>query len=320
MAEITLTFNYPKPDEYLGQFDTEQLTGTHTYEGPDMMWVFIDKATNKISPAGYMSEDDGRDFSPSIDKKKILVDCTEHPIICSLMEADQDDEAHETMTETLPNGVEYVTYVDPDPHHTYEKFDIEVNNNDEFIKVASSLRGGTPHYPWKQPHITWAHLRRHRTSLLGWSDDKVNSDMPSSLQTAWNEYRQELRDIPVSFGDSFGATITTAGTGYQEGDTFTFAKTNMDDFIIADNMVATVKTIDTNTGAVTAVTLSGNQAINDGNDIVEGRAAKSFANLTYTYAAADSSGGGTGAQFTIAKCQRYAAWKVDVPRSPCGTA
>ena len=48
MANIRHTFNYPKPDEYLGQFDNEQLQGTHTYEGPETMWVFIDKATNKI--------------------------------------------------------------------------------------------------------------------------------------------------------------------------------------------------------------------------------------------------------------------------------
>lgn len=320
MANIRHTFNYPKPDEYLGQFDNEQLQGIHTYEGPETMWVFIDKATNKIAPAGYMEEEQGMDFNAPINLRKVLVDCREHPIICSLMEADVEEDEHETITETLPNGVEYVTYVDPDPHHTYEKFDIECNSNNEFIKVASSTKGGMPHYPWKQPHITWAHLRRHRTSLLGWSDDKTTSDMPTGIKTEWETYRQALRDIPVSFGDSFGVTITAGGTGYQEGDTFTFAKTNMDDFIIADNMVATVKTIDTSTGAVTAVTLSANQAINDGNDIVEGRAAKSFANLTYTYAADDSSGSGTGAQFTVAKCQRYAAWKVDVPRSPCGTA
>ena len=42
MADITHTFNYAKPDEYLGQFDNEQLVGTHTYEGPETMWVFID--------------------------------------------------------------------------------------------------------------------------------------------------------------------------------------------------------------------------------------------------------------------------------------
>ena len=61
MTHIRKTFNYPKPDEYLGQFDNEQLVGTHTYEGPDTMWVLIDKATNKIV-AGYMDEEDGMDF------------------------------------------------------------------------------------------------------------------------------------------------------------------------------------------------------------------------------------------------------------------
>ena len=73
MADITHTFNYAKPDEYLGQFDNEQLVGTHTYEGPDTMWVFIDKATNKIAPAGYMMEEEGMDFNPPINLKKVLV-------------------------------------------------------------------------------------------------------------------------------------------------------------------------------------------------------------------------------------------------------
>ena len=320
MTHIRKTFNYPKPDEYLGHFDNEQLVGTHTYEGPDTMWVFIDKATNKIAPAGYMDEEDGMDFNPPVNLRKVLVDCNEYPIICSLMEQDHDDEEHETITETLPNGVSYVTYADPPPDHTYEKFDIECNSNDEFIKVASSQRGGTPHYPWKQPHVKWPHLRRHRTSLLGWSDDKVSEDMPSALATQWRDYRQALRDIPVTYGDSFDVEITAGGTGYQEGDTFTFTKATLEDWIIADELVATVKTVDTGTGAVTALTLSGNQAKNDGQDIVVGREAKEFASPTYTYAAADSSGGGTSATFRIHKCQRYAAWKVDVPRSPCGTA
>tara|TARA_B110000305_G_C19455985_1_gene650964 strand:+ start:705 stop:1664 length:960 start_codon:yes stop_codon:yes gene_type:complete len=319
MAYITHTFNYAKPDEYLGQFDNEQLVGTHTYEGPDTMWVFIDKATNKIAPAGYMNEEEGMDFNPPINLKKVFVDCREFPIICSLMEADQDDEAHATVVETLPNGVEYTTYVDPDPHHTYEKFDIECNSNDEFIKVSSSIKGGTPHYPWKKPHISWAHLRRHRTSLLTWSDDKTSDDMPSSLIALWATYRQDLRDIPVSFGDSFKVDITAGGSNYEVGDKIKFAKADLDNFIIADHLIATVKTV--NSGAITALTLSGNQAINDGNDIVEGRAAKEFVDATFTYeAVADGADAGTSATFKVHKCQRYAAWKVDVPRSPCGTA
>ena len=313
MAHIRKTFTYPKPDEYLGQFDNLQLIGTHTYEGPDAMWIFIDKATNKIAPTAYMLEEEGRDFDPPINLRKVFIDCEEHPIICSLMECDCDDEEHELVEETLPNGVTYWTYQDPPPDHTYEKFDIECNSNNEFIKVTSTDKGGNPHYPWKQPHIKWAHLRRHRTSLLQWSDDKTTSDMPASLRDSWATYRQTLRDIPVLFGDSFAVDITTGGTGYSVGDTIKFAKADLGDYIIADELVATVKTVDG--GAITALTLSGNQAINDGADIVAGREAKEFANATFTTESA-----GTGATFKVHKCQRYAAWKVDVPRSPCGTA
>lgn len=320
MAHIRKQFNYPKPDEYLGQFDNEQLVGTHTYEGPDTMWVFIDKATNKIAPTAYMEEEEGMDFEPATNLRKVLVDCNENPIICSLMECDCDDDEHELVEETLPNGVTYFTYKDPPPDHTYEKFDIECNTDGVFLKVPSSTHGGEPHYPWKQPHVKWAHLRRHRTSLLQWSDDKVNSDMPQSVQDAWNTYRQQLRDIPVIFGDSFDVEITTAGTGYEVGDKIKFAASELEDFIIADELVATVKTVGAS-GAIESLSLSGNQSINDGNDIVVGREAKDFANVTYTYEAVDGgANAGADATFRVHKCQRYAAWKVDTPRSPCGTA
>jgi hypothetical protein len=312
MAHIRKQFTYPKPDEYLGQFDDQNLQGTHTYEGPDTMWIFIDKATNRIAPSGYMFEEEGMDYSPPINLRKVLVDCNEYPIICSLMECDCDDEEHELIEEQLPNGVTYLTYSDPPPDHTFEKFDIVCNENNEFL-METSPSTGRQHYPWKQPHVKWPHLRRHRTSLLQWSDDKTNADMPESLQTAWAEYRQALRDMPVTYGDSFAVDITTGGSGYSVGDTIKFAKADLDDWIIADELVATVKTVDG--GAITALTLSGNQAINDGNDIVVGRPAKEFVNATFTTESA-----GTGATFKVHKCQRYAAWKVDTPRSPCGTA
>jgi len=319
MTHIRKTFNYPKPDEYLGQFDEQNLTGTHTYEGPDAMWVFIDKATNKISPTAYMEEEEGLEFAEPINLRKVFVDCEENPIICSLMEADVEEDEHELIEETLPNGITYWTYADPPPDHTYEKFDIECNESGVFQKITSP-NTGRQHYPWKQPHIKWAHLRRHRQSLLQWSDDKVNADMPESLQTQWNAYRQTLRDLPVIYGDSFDVEITTAGTGYEVGDKIKFAASNFEDFLIADELVATVKTVN-GTGGITTLTLSGNQAINDGNDIVIGRAAKDFPGMVYTYeAVTDGADAGADAVFRVHKCQRYAAWKIDTPRSPCGTA
>jgi len=320
MTIIRKQFNYPKPDEYLGQIDEQQLQGTHTYEGPPTLWVFIDNVTNKIAPRAHMEEEEGMDVPAPLGLRKVLVDCEENPIICSLMECDCDDEEHELVSEELPNGVTYLTYMDPPPDHTYEKFDIECNSNNEFVKVASSTKGGVPHYPWKQPHIKWPHLRRHRTTLLGWSDDKVNTDMPASLQEEWNTFRQILRDMPVLYGDSFDVEITTSGTGYEVGDKIKFAASNLDDYIVADELVATVKTVGAS-GEITALSLSDNQAINDGNDIIVGRSAKEFANAPYTYeAVTDGANAGADATFRVHKCQRYAAWKVDTPRSPCGTA
>ena len=65
MAFKQITFNYPKPDEYLGQFDNEQLQGTHTYDGPEDMWIFVDKETKKLAPSAYMEYEEGMDFQPA---------------------------------------------------------------------------------------------------------------------------------------------------------------------------------------------------------------------------------------------------------------
>ena len=314
MAFKQITFNYPKPDEYLGQFDNEQLQGTHTYDGPEDMWIFVDKETKKLAPSAYMEYDEGLDFQPAPHLEKVYVDCDEHPIICALQECDFEDEQLEQITATLPNGSQYLTYKDPPPAHTYEKFDIEYDfDAKSFKKVASSIEGGREHYPWKQPHVKWPHVRKHRNSLLAGTDHKVKSDMPTDLSTAWATFRQELRDLPVKYGDSFDAEITAAGSGYSVDDELSFAKADLGDYITADAMKVTVTTVD-GSGAITGIKLSSNQAINDGNDIVIGREAKEYADATYT-----TSSAGTGAKFKIHKCQRFAAWKVLYPSSPCGT-
>tara|TARA_B100001057_G_scaffold372893_1_gene377271 strand:+ start:34607 stop:35554 length:948 start_codon:yes stop_codon:yes gene_type:complete len=314
MAFKIIEFNYPKPDEYLGQFDNEQLEGTHTYDGPEDIWVFIDKETKKLAPTAYMDYDEGLEFNPAPHLEKVYVDCEQNPIICSLMECDFEDEMLEQVEETLPNGSKYLTYKNPPPEHTYEKFDIEYDFDAKtWKKVASSIEGGIAHYPWKQPHVKWTHVRKHRNSLLAGTDHKVKSDMPADTKASWETFRTTLRDLPVEYGDSFNAEITTAGTGYSVDDELSFAKADLENNITADAMKVTVKTIGSS-GEITGISISSNQAINDGNDIVVGREAKEYADATYT-----TSSGGTGAKFKISKCQRYAAWKVLYPTSPCGT-
>ena len=105
---------------------------------------------------------------------------------------------------------------------------------------------------------------------------------PTDLRTAWATFRQELRDPPVKYGDSFDAEITAADLGYPVDDELSFAKADLGDYIIADAMKVTVTTVD-GSGAITGIKLSNNSAaINDGNDIVIGREAKEYADATYT--------------------------------------
>ena len=42
MANITKTFTYALPDEYVAQTSDLNLTAEWTYEGPAFMWVFVD--------------------------------------------------------------------------------------------------------------------------------------------------------------------------------------------------------------------------------------------------------------------------------------
>ena len=48
MANITKTFTFALPDEYVAQTSDLNLTAEWTYEGPAFMWVFVDNATETL--------------------------------------------------------------------------------------------------------------------------------------------------------------------------------------------------------------------------------------------------------------------------------
>lgn len=65
MANITKTFTFALPDEYVAQTSDLNLTAEWTYEGPAFMWVFVDNATEilqvnqsfmAVKSAGYDQE------------------------------------------------------------------------------------------------------------------------------------------------------------------------------------------------------------------------------------------------------------------------
>ena len=224
---VEIKFSYDMPDAYLYQSTKLGKKGSHTYKGPEKLWIFMDKMTNtRAGDSG--GQDLEPDYMPPANTYKVLIDCVENPLICELLEPDVDQvriDGAEYTTETLPvkrkNGENFVHMepAQPTPAHTYEIADIEFNPNGHDPKTGI---GGTWVYPlpFKKPHVSWYSLKKTRWSKLSGSDGHVQDDMPAALKKEWEDYRKVLREIPQLYGASFDITIDAGGTGYSVGDKF----------------------------------------------------------------------------------------------------
>lgn len=193
MPEITRiekTFTYDLPDQYLYQTNDLKKTAEWTYTGPDKLWIFVNNETKQIiSRFHYTERDDGADVPTPVGQTKVLVDANQNPLLASLIHVEIDYGTLPHTVENLPDGS---TYGHPDPQvpdHTYELTEIVYDFETETFV--------TP-YPWKKPHMTWEELRRWRNQNLALSDAKIRTCRPEEI-SAWEEFRQKLRDIPTIF-------------------------------------------------------------------------------------------------------------------------
>lgn len=193
---INVTFTYDAPDDYLSQERTLGKTGTWTYEGPDKIYVFVDKADNKYMGRWLSDKNDGADVPTPLDQYKVVVDCTTNPLLCTLVGADQvrDYNLLDQFEEVLPDGKTYSRPNTPPPDHTYELSDLVYNSQTGTFNEP---------YPWKKPHADWELMRLWRNNQLTATDHQgAAPDMPAAVKTAWEEYRQALRDMPQTHGAS----------------------------------------------------------------------------------------------------------------------
>jgi hypothetical protein len=195
---ITKVFTYNLPDDYLSQVRTLGKTAKWTYIGPDEVCLVIKKDTNRYA-GKFLTHDHDKDTVPvAIDEYHVHVDCASHPLLCCLAntETEQPDYADlDQHEELLPDGLTYKRPLNPPPDHTHDINDIEFNPNGD---VPAQLT-----FPWKAPHSTWEAIRYWRNTILTMTDDKQGEhleDMPATLATKWNEYRQNLRDLPQTHG------------------------------------------------------------------------------------------------------------------------
>jgi hypothetical protein len=186
-TNIEKTFTYNIADQYLYQTNKLKRTASWTYKGPDKLWIFVDETTNKIiSRFHYTEADNGHDVPTPIGSRKVLVDANINPDIASLIHNEYNYSELPQYVETLPGGTTY-GHSDPiPPDHTYELTEIVHNpSTEKFVKP----------YPWKQPHVTMDDILQARNAMLSSSDVSMKNALDND-KAAWEEYRQQLRDLP----------------------------------------------------------------------------------------------------------------------------
>mgnify|MGYP001166368430 FL=1 len=337
--EISVDFSYEMPDAYLYQTTKEGKVNTWTYEGPKEMWVFLRKEDNKRTGEvkySYQIEDD---YVPGANEYMVKINCEDNPLLCELMETDQDTlflEGRAIKSETLPmnnyKGEAFVHYEPevPTPDHTYDR--------DEITYDPVKQQWNTP-FPFIKPHTDWEAIKKVRWSALSAADGHVSSDMPDAVKQEWLDYRTNLRNLPQIYGAAWSVAITDGGSGYAVGDVITvpaselgFAVSDigaLDDLsapmgarpgfdfeddpssptsVVSETATLDIKIIVTavNSGAITGVRTR--NAFN-ARHIKE---AKTVTNPTTT----TNSESGTGATFTLSKVVRIDPWKVRMPQSP----
>lgn len=193
---IDVPFIYNAPDDYLYQTSELGKTGNWVYNGPDKIWVFINKEA-LVYEGRYLTEkEDGATVPTPEHQYKVEIDCSSNPLLCTIIGADQvrDYNLLDQYEEVMPDGTVYSRPLTPPPDHTYELTE---------IKYDPATNTFVEPYPWKKPHMDWDLMRMWRNNQLMATDHQgAVSDMPESVKAKWDEYRQALRDMPQLHGAS----------------------------------------------------------------------------------------------------------------------
>ena len=342
VVEVNVDFSYDMPDAYLYQTTNLGKVGTWTYEGPKEMWVFLRKRDNKRTGEVKFSYQVEDDFVPAASEYMVKVNCEENPLLCELMETDQDTlflEGREHTSETLPindwegNPFVHIEPKVPTPDHTYDRDEIEYN--------PTAQEWVTP-FPFIKPHTDWEAIKKVRWSRLTASDGHVSEDMPASLIAEWQDYRTALRELPATYGAAWTVAIATAGTGYAVGDNFNvdasvfgFGSTDVGalddlsqpmgkrpgfDFEAATSGLDDTALVNENDSLdvniiVTAVDSDGAITGVRTRNAFNARHIKEARTLNDVTTTATTSGG-SGATFNLSKVVRIDPWKCRLPQSP----
>jgi hypothetical protein len=195
MANITKTFIYDLADTYLAQTNEQNRSATWTYEGPDKIWLEINKETGALDNTGFFVENEDPENIPTDPHLEIVcVDCAIDPLVCVLAGADtpKDYSTLPQYSEELPNGN---TYERPDPQtpdHTYDPM------TGHYDKETQEWTFG-----WFQPWTTIEKIKIEKDVRMDIVTRELHNltDMPESMISTLEEYKQKLVDLETTWED-----------------------------------------------------------------------------------------------------------------------
>ena len=201
--KIKFEFEYDLPDEYLSEQATLGLKAKGIYEGPEQIWVLVNKDTGNIQfNYGYV-EVEPRDpaVAEAVAQAKagqnfvaVLVNAKDEPVVAGFY-VDLHPDTYTVKEYKLADGSVHYARPDPTyPDHTYEVGAITYN--------LESKSWNKP-FPFKKPHITAEQHEGARLAVLeGYKRDLADefNDYTPEMRKAIEAAIKELEAIPETHG------------------------------------------------------------------------------------------------------------------------
>ena len=206
-TQVSKTFIFPVPTQWLGQEQDDANAGVATYNGPKNLkvWLRLDANGNKTDEI-VDTVDPTREDYPD-------------PLPADIYTVDLDADLYPETAAALYGGIAGPLHIevqagpssDPnpyidDPAHFHEVYDMESFGWDPALNSGA---GG-----WKTPKYShadenpdgsdttfgWEWVRTIRNNMLTACDNRVPTDAANTaFAQEWKDYRQKLRDLPADW-------------------------------------------------------------------------------------------------------------------------
>jgi len=203
MANIKKKFTYNLPDEELAQTTELGLTAEWEYEGPEKVYVTVDKLTNIVRDCeGWIHHNDEEtqeendircDTYTGIDCYHAPVEFDKDPVVLSCIFPKLASDQPQKEYKHPVTGEVFYSRPDPImPDHTIDYENLEYDPKKKEWKKP---------YPMRKPHITRDQFEGTHASILENLNQTSTEEYTSQQKKLWATYTKDFKDVLVKFAE-----------------------------------------------------------------------------------------------------------------------